>query len=161
MNRKIHKYIAWVISLPFFIILATGIILQIKKNLPWIQPKSRVGTVASSFVGLDTLLSASRTVPDAKVSEWKDIRAIDLRPSDWVARVRTRNHYEISIDLGTGTVLQSSPRRTGWLIELHEGSCFGDWAKYGVYLPVALLLFILWGSGVVLLIRPTRAKKFL
>ncbi len=153
MVRRIHRWGAWIAAVPLFFIIATGILLQIKTWIPGIQPLSVQGTSNQPLIDFPKILEASKTVLQANVQSWKDIRTIDVRPSQGVARVRTQSNYEISIDLGSGHVLQSAYRRTQLLISLHEGTFFGDVGKYGIYFPAALLLLLLWGTGIVLAVK--------
>jgi len=152
--RQFHRLSAWLVGFPILLIVSTGILLQIKNWIPWIQPPSQKGGKLTPSLRLDALLKASQSVSSANVREWRDIRSIDIRPLKGIARVRTRSDYEITIDLESERVLQAAPRRTSFLIELHEGSFFGDKVQYGVFLPAAVLLLILWGTGIVLLFRP-------
>lgn len=150
---------AWITGIPILLIVSTGILLQIKNWVPWIQPTMLKGTTTLPFVDLNTIFQAARTLPEIKVNEWKDIRSIDIRPSSGTARVRTSSDYEVTIDLGTGKVLQAAPRRTNLLIELHQGSYFGNEIQYGVFFPVAVLFLALWGTGIFLLLRPFRSRR--
>src|SRR4051812_8974047 len=104
MNRKFHRLSAWIAGGPILVILCTGILLQMKSWIPWVQPPTQKGSTAAPFLDLNSILRISRSIPWVQVQNWKDIRSIDIRPSTGVARVRTRSEYEISIDLGTGQV---------------------------------------------------------
>jgi hypothetical protein len=153
MIWKLHRISAQIAAIPLLFILSTGILLQIKTWCSWIQPPKQIAHINAPSIHLSTLLKSSSSVSEAQVREWKDIRSIDIRPDEGVARVRTRTDYEITIDLEVGRVLQAAPRRTNILIGMHEGSFFGKTAKYGVYLPTAVLLFVLWGTGGLALVR--------
>ncbi len=150
---------AWVTGLPLLIIFITGALLQFKNWIPAIQPPSQKGSSQVPQLEWAQILSQSRSVSAANVQDWKDIRSIDIRPAQGTARVRTQNHLEITLDLGTGRVLQAAPRKTHLLIELHEGSFFGKTIRYGLFLPTSLVIILLWISGVALLIRPWRLKR--
>lgn len=154
-----HRLLAWITVLPLVVITASGILLQVKNWIPWIQPKAYKGSVTEPKVELQTILKAVSSVPEAKTLSWSDIRAIDIRPSRGVARVRTRSEYEISVDLGTGAVLQAAPRRTGFIIQIHDGSIFGELIQYGIYFPSALLTLALIGTGVTLLVKKPATRK--
>ncbi len=158
-SRKIHRVSAGFAGVPILLIVITGILLQVKIWVPWIQPPSQKGSVLDPSLSLNVLLDASKTVSAADVLSWSDIRSIDIRPSSKTARVRTSSEYEITIDLGTGKVIQAAPRRTGILIELHEGKFFGDMFRYGVFLPSAILLLVIWITGLCLLVLPKLKRK--
>jgi hypothetical protein len=154
MTKKLHRLAAWTAGIPLLIISTTGVLLQVKSWVPWIQPPQKKGSATPPSINLNTLLKTAQSVPEAGVHKWNDIRTIDIKPSSGVANLRTRSDYEISVDLGTGKVLQAAPRRTSLLIQIHEGSYFGESIRYGVFLPAAILLVILWITGIFLLIRP-------
>lgn len=143
--RKFHRFAAWISFIPLLFIITTGLLLQLKVWIPWIQPPIEKGSSTIPRVDFNVILKAGRSVPAARVQEWKDIRAVDVRPSNGVANIRTRSGYEVSVDLGTGAVIHAAPRRTDFLIGLHEGSFFGQSVRYGVFLPVATLLLVLGG----------------
>jgi uncharacterized iron-regulated membrane protein len=159
-SRSLHQWAAWVASVPLFVIIVTGIALQSKSFVPWIQPKAVKGIKAPApTAGWDRLLEAARSVPEAQVNGWEDIRVVDARPGSGVARLRTVNDYEIQVDLTDGRMLKAAPRRTSWIIALHEGSFFGDAVKYGIFLPASILLLLLWISGIVLALSPYLPKR--
>lgn len=48
----------------------------------------------------------------------------------------------------TGGLLSSAVRRSDLIEALHDGSWFGSVAKLGVFLPSAVLVLVLWATGV-------------
>jgi uncharacterized iron-regulated membrane protein len=154
MSRKLHRIAVWISGVPLLLIVCTGILLQLKAWIPWIEPPVENMGFKVPAIDFATVFKVARSVPAADVKKWADIRNIDVRPAKGIANVRTRNEYEISIDLETGHVVQAAPRRTSLLIQLHEGSFFGKEIKYGVFLPVAILFFVLWATGIYLLFHP-------
>ena len=158
-NRKLHRVMAWVAAAPLLLVFSTGALLQVKTWIPGIEPKPVRGSTTVPTIEFAKLLQAARSVPDAQVKEWTDIRAIDVRIAKGIANVRTSSVYQITVHLGTGLVLQAGPRYTSRLIQVHEGSFFGDWVRYGVFFPAALGALVLGGTGIRLLIRKKRGKK--
>lgn len=152
-NLKLHRFSAQLVGIPLFIIVSTGVLLQIKAWCPWIQPPTKKGSTTTPLIDFHCMLNAIRQIPEVHTHEWKEIPSVDIRPSKGIARVRTQSGYEITLDLGTCQVLQVAPRRTSLLIELHEGSYFGDPIKYGIYLPTAILMLLLWATGIYLIVR--------
>ena len=161
---KTHKWIVPLVSAPLFLIIVTGILLQMKNILPGIQPLQIKGSGKSPKIAFQEILSVARSVSAAKVNTWEDIRTIDVRPSLGVVRVRCKSEYEIQIDAQSGQILNYGLRRTNFLISLHEGSWFSEHVKYWIYLPAAFLLLILWITGTALFFVPLfnkiRRKRF-
>jgi hypothetical protein len=97
-------------------------------------------------------------VPEAEVRSWDDIDRIDVRPSKGMMKVQAKNSYEVQLDSATGDVLQVAYRRSDLLESIHDGSFFHDSAKLWLFLPVALILFGLWATGMYLFWLPIVVK---
>jgi hypothetical protein len=158
-NRKLHRWGAILIALPVLIVMITGVMLQLKKNSDWIQPPSQRGSSEEPTIGFDRILEVTRTVSEAQVDTWGDVDRLDVRPSRGIVKIRCKNRIEIQIDASTGEVLQVSVRRSDLIESIHDGSFFHDGAKLWVFLPSALVLGGLWGTGIYLFIRPHIAKR--
>ncbi len=158
--RKIHRWGALLIALPFLIVLLSGLFLQVKKEFSWIQPPTREGSIAfeTPHITFEEILSIVHRVPEAGVSSWKDIDRLDVRPDDGVVKVRTTDNWEVQIDLGTGKVLSSMQRRSDIIEAIHDGSWFFDGAKLWIFLPSAVVVAILWITGIYLFFLPYFAK---
>lgn len=141
------------------IIAITGTLLQIKKQVPWVQPVEQKGTKADPTVDLATMIIAAQQ-SDAGVTGWKDINRIDIRPGKGIAKLITKGDWELQIDLTTGKVLQREFRRSDIIESIHDGSFFGgDPVKLGLFLPAAIVLTGLGITGIWLFILPIRARK--
>ena len=103
-SRSIHLWLSLVIFIPVIIVIASGLLLQVKKEFDWIQPPTK--------------------------------KAQNSRP----------------------TLLQVAYRRTDTIEAIHDGSWFFDGAKLWLFLPAAILLFVLWVTGVVMLITTLKSK---
>lgn len=161
--RLWHRWLAIVTTIPFGIIVITGVLLQIKTWLPALQPisqKSSHGNMSQmpSLIAWENLLKATQTVPAVQVEKWEDIKTIDVRPALGVARVRTRTGYEVQIDLASGKILSAEKRYTSFLIELHEGAAFGSLLRNFVFVPTGFLLILVLISGVFLLVTHYRRR---
>jgi uncharacterized iron-regulated membrane protein len=161
MIRRWHRWLALATALPFLVIAVTGCLLQIKKWIPAIQPVSQKSPsgVLSVPIAWPALLESIKGVPEAKVSAWKDIQVLDVRPALGVARARSKTGYEVQVDLATGAVLSAAPRYSSWLIEIHEGAVFGDLVRNGVFVPTAFAILALSLSGIWLLYRHYRKPR--
>lgn len=156
--RKIHRWGALLIALPFLIVLITGLILQVKKEVAWVQPPSQQGVQTVPTLAFDDILNTVREVPEADVNSWQDIDRLDVRPDKGIVKVRAINNYEIQLDTHTGEVLQVAFRRSDIIEAIHDGSWFHDKAKLWLFLPSGIVVTILWITGIYLFFLPYYAK---
>lgn len=159
--RKIHRWGAILVALPFFIVLITGLILQVKKEFSWIQPPSQKGSASyqTPDIGFQKILDISSSDQQADISSWEDIDRLDVRPDDGIVKVRSAEGWELQIDLGTGEILSSMKRRADLIESIHDGSWFHDQAKLWIFLPSAIVVTILWITGIYLFFLPYFAKR--
>ncbi len=159
-NRSLHRWGAVLTALPFGLVIGSGILLQLKKQLEWVQPPEQ-RTTSVPAVGMEQMLAAAKAVPEAGVRGWEDIDRFDVRPSKGIVKVITTSRWELQLDVATGAVLQSRYRRSDFIESLHDGSFFSDAAKLWVFLPSGLIVFGLWVTGIYLWLLPwrTRARK--
>ena len=61
------------------VILVTGLLLQVKKQVPWVQPPEQRGTGSSPSLPLESVLRACPVLPGAEVRSWHDIPRLVLR----------------------------------------------------------------------------------
>lgn len=158
-NRKLHYWLSLAAALPALVILATGILLHLKKDFAWIQPPERKGQGRAPAVSMEEILAACRAVPEAKVSDWDDIARIDVRPGRGMLKVTTHDAWEIQLDAETGAFLQSAYRRSDLIEALHDGSWFHPAIKRWIFLPAGVLLLVLWVTGALLLLQPFLARR--
>jgi uncharacterized iron-regulated membrane protein len=161
LNRSLHRWGAILVALPFLVVIVTGLLLQLKKQLPWVQPPERRGSAEAPAVAWERVLAAAQGVPEAQVRDWGDIDRVDVRPGKGIAKVTTKTRWEVQVDLGTGAVLQSAYRRSDLIEQLHDGSWFHDAVKLWVFLPSGILVLGLWLTGMYLYALPwwTRARR--
>ncbi len=141
--------------------IVTGLLLQVKKELAWVQPPTQSGSGKNETPAQDwaSILKAVQGIEPAGVTGWKDIDRLDVRPGKGIVKVRAANHWEVQLDLQTGEVLSSTYRRSDLIESLHDGSFFQERAKLWVFLPSGLILLGLWLSGLWLWYLPLGAKK--
>lgn len=158
-SRKIHRVGAIITALPVLIVIVTGLVLQVKKEFEWIQP----GTAKSEAMGMeasfDQVLEAVKTVKEAGVQSWDDIDRLDVRPDKGVIKVRAKNRWEVQLASADAKVLQVAYRRSDFFEELHDGSWFSDGAKLWIFLPSAIIMFLLWLTGIYLWLLPYRVRR--
>lgn len=161
INRKIHHWGSILIALPLIIVLITGVLLLLKKDFAWIQPPTIKGEEKGLALDFDQVLAIARTVPEAGIETWADVDRLDVRPGKGMLKVRAENSWEIQIDANSGQVLQVAYRRSDLIERIHDGSFFGSYAKHWLFLPSAIVLIGLWGTGLVMFFHPylARSKK--
>ena len=158
-NRKLHRWAAIVTALPVLVVILSGIILQMKKELDWVQPPTMKGAGKELDLSFDQILDIAKKIPEAGIKEWKDINRLDVRPAKGVVKVRARNRWEIQIDTTTGDVLQATVRRSDLIESIHDGSFFHENLKLWVFLPSAIILAGIWGTGIYLFVYPFLVKR--
>ena len=139
--------------------LITGILLQLKKDVDWIQPPTMIGEkIQNLSLSFDKILDISSSVGEANISSWEDVDRLDVRPNKGIVKVRAKNNWEIQIDTFTGEVIQTAYRRSDIIEKLHDGSWFNDKIKHWVFFPSGVILLGLWLTGVYMLARPYYVK---
>lgn len=159
LSRRLHRWGAVAVGLPLLLVIGSGLLLQVKKQVPWVQPAERRTPVSTPSVDWARMLEAARAVPEAGVTGWEDIDRVDVRPSKGILKIITTNRWELQIALGTGEVLQTAYRRSDLIEQLHDGSFFGDPAKLWIFLPSGVVLFALWLTGLYLWVLPYRTRR--
>jgi uncharacterized iron-regulated membrane protein len=159
VNRKVHRWAGIIIALPVIIIIVSGIILQVKKEFDWIQPPTQRGLSTELTISFEEILSVVSELPDIGLSTWNDIDRLDVRPGKGVIKVRGKNDWEVQIDSKTGDVLQVEVRRSDWIESIHDGSFFHELLKLWLFLPSAVVLAVMWGTGIYLFLLPYMLKK--
>ena len=161
LSRRLHRWGAVAIGLPVLVVIASGLLLQVKKQVPWVQPVEQRTPVHTPGVPWDVILAAAKAMPEAGVTGWEDIERVDVRPGKGIMKVITHSRWEAQLALADGAVLQVAFRRSDLIEQFHDGSFFGDAAKLWVFLPSGLVLLVLWGTGIHLWVLPwlTRRKR--
>ena len=161
VNRWIHHWATLIVAIPVMIMITTGVLLLLKKDIEWIQPGSARGTGDVPIISFDEVLTAVQTVPEAQISGWGDINRLDVRPSKGMLKVRAENRWEIQLDATTAEVLKVAYRRSDLIESIHDGSFFHDNAKLWIFLPASIVLAVMWVTGLYLFALPhlARARK--
>lgn len=161
--RKIHHWGSFVIALPLIIMIGAGILLMLKKEIEWIQPSSHKGSEKElvPMASMQDLFTAAKSIEHAQFSSWGELVRADLKPGKGIIKFVSATHWEVQVDTSTAKVLHVAKRRSDVIEAIHDGSYFADWMKLGLFLPVGIILFILWLTGVYLffLTEYKKAKK--
>ena len=146
--RHWHRTLSVIIAMPLAIVVLTGILLQWRSQFEGLQPKTIV-TVPASLPLL--------TIEDALKRVEGEVEQVIYRPGKNALAVRMSDGLEVQLNPYTGEVLKKAPRRTNFLIELHQGSLFGSWSQFGLFPLTGLGLLFLLVSG--LLIYPWKRSE--
>lgn len=158
-SRRLHRWGSILIALPVSLVLCTGILLQVKKQVAWIQPPTQRGGDGPPEVSFEQILEAARRAPEAGVGGWDDVDRLDVRLDRGLVKVVCKSRWEIQVDTTTGEVLQVAYRRSDLIESLHDGSFFHDQAKLLIFLPSGAVLLGLWATGMYLWALPIAAKR--
>lgn len=165
--RDIHHWGSPVLMLPLGVMIVAGIFLMLKKDVEWIQPPSQRSAVEITGAPETTLLElyeAAAAIPELETTDWTQFDRVDVQPDRGIVKFISTNRWEAQIDLVTLEVLSLEYRRSDLFEQIHDGSFFADWVKTFIFLPVGIILFILWLTGIWLFFEPyykrwQRSKK--
>ena len=158
LNRQIHYWGALVCALPVLVMIVSGLFLLFKKDIAWIQPPTQRGVAQNPSLTFPQILEAAKGAPNAGIESWDDIDRLDVRPGKGVVKVRANNRWEVQVDLETGEILQVAYRRSDLIESIHDGSFFHDAVKLWLFLPAAVVLLVLWITGIYLFLLPQWSK---
>ncbi|MBT3201360.1 MAG: PepSY domain-containing protein [Phycisphaerales bacterium] len=159
INRKLHRWGSILALAPMMIIIISGIILMLKKDMAYIQPPTQRGTGTELAIGFEQILESARSVEQAKIASWDDVDRLDVRPGKGVVKVRAKNGWEVQIDTQSGEVMQTAVRRSDLIESIHDGTYFHDSFKLWVFLPSGVMLAILVLTGAHLFFLPHLARR--
>lgn len=150
--RKIHHWGSLAVALPLIVVIGTGILLMLKKEVSWIQPPSQKGVERTAIPtqNFEQLFAVVKAIPEMEVDHWSDLQRVDVKPGKGIVKFVAANHWEAQIDSHSGGVLLLAKRRSDVIEALHDGSWFADWAKLGLFLPAGVVLLIMWLTGIYL-----------
>ncbi|MCC3862124.1 PepSY-associated TM helix domain-containing protein [Pseudemcibacter aquimaris] len=155
LNRTIHNWVSIFIALPLLLIIVSGLFLQLKKDFEWIQPSSVRGeSDALPVVSHEALLAAATSIPQTAGMKWSEFDRIDYKVDRGMVKFMTVDGWEVQVDTTNAKVLSVAERRSDFFEKLHDGSYFGDFAKYYIILPTGIILFVLWITGLWMFIYP-------
>jgi hypothetical protein len=158
-NRRLHRWGAALVAIPFLVVIATGILLQVKKQVPWIQPAEQRTASVVPMIPFQSVLDAAAKHPETAIRTWDDIDRLDVRPSKGVVKVIAKNRWELQLDLATGDVLQVAYRRSDLIESLHDGSWFHPAVKLWLFLPAGIIVLGLWITGIYLWWLPIGMRR--
>ena len=167
LNRKTHYWGSIICAIPVIIIIITGMLLMFKKQSDWIQPPSTRGISKTPSISFEHILVRLQQHNEININSWNDIKRLDIRPSKGIMKIQLKTNVEIQMDSQNGEILQIAFRRSDIIESIHDGSFFHDNIKYFLFFPAAIILLILWITGIYLFIniyirkRKERERKHL
>jgi uncharacterized iron-regulated membrane protein len=158
--RKVHHWGSMIIAVPLVIMIGAGILLMLKKEVEWIQPSSISGIEKQKIpmASMQDLFSAAKSVELAEFTSWGELERADLKPGKGIIKFVSATQWEVQVDTASAKVLKIAKRRSDIIESIHDGSYFADWMKLWLFLPVGIVLFVLWLTGVYLFVL-TEYKK--
>lgn len=161
LNRTVHNWISIFIAMPLLLIVVSGFFLQLKKDFTWIQPVSIYGeSVATPIISHNALLASATSIPQTEGLKWADFDRIDYKVDHGMIKFMTLEGWEVQVDTTNGSILSIAERRSDFFEKIHDGSYFGNSVKYFIILPTAVLLFLLWITGLYMFIYPYVKRVF-
>ncbi|MFN5951412.1 MAG: PepSY domain-containing protein, partial [Pirellulaceae bacterium] len=111
-NRRVHYWMSMAIALPLLLVIVTGIALQLKKQIAWVQPPEQRTEVREPTVAWEQILQTVRASDGSatKDATWKQVDRIDVRPSKGISKVLMKDGWELQVDLESGRLLQRAIR---------------------------------------------------
>ncbi|MCJ8347493.1 PepSY domain-containing protein [bacterium] len=157
--RHFHRGIGYLVCIPMIITIITGTMLILRSYFPWVQPASIKQEVPKTWISMEKTLDLLLANPKSLVKSWKDVKSVKISPNKGLIQVRTKQGLQIQMNGGTGNFLEIAPRRTSFIIKLHEGSYWSPMVRDFIVLPSAIGLLLLILSGMMLLFNHLKRKK--
>lgn len=153
--RTWHRRISILFALPLLLVILSGLLLHTKKHWTFVQPAAIAGAARAPAASWDAILEALRDAPGLGVGSWSEIKRLDYRIDQGMAKIQLRNSLrEVQVDMESGRVLQVATRRSDLIEDLHTGAFFSENVRLLVFIPCAAALLFLWISGVYLFVKP-------
>lgn len=157
----LHRWLGATAGVVLLLTSITGILLLVKKDYAWIQPKTMQcaeGT-AEQLQPLAKVYEAVFALDLPQFQSEADIARIDFRPGKRLHKVISE-HDNVEVQVCAVTLKTSGPnvRRSDWLESLHDGSWFGGFAHDRVMPLIAMILLFLASSGYIMWLYPKWKK---
>ncbi|MBL9001232.1 MAG: PepSY domain-containing protein [Phycisphaerae bacterium] len=149
-SRRLHRWGAVFSAVPLLVVICTGLLLLLKKEFAWIQPREVRGSGGHPTVTFDQILAAASAADGPEITGWESIDRLEVRVGRGMTKVITKDRWEVQVDHATGGVLSAAIRRSDLIESLHDGTWFHSAAKLWVFLPSGLIALGLWITGVYL-----------
>lgn len=160
--RAIHKWIGLFACLFLVIISATGFFLAIKGNVGWMRPPSEKGGEIASFADVVPVDVAAQSAFGAGIAELKsydDIERFEYHADKNVYKIHSaKGYHEVQVDGANGEVLATGTRNDQLMEDIHDLSFFASFAHAWLLPAVAVALFLLGLTGVIMYFVPVARR---
>ena len=58
LNRKVHYWASFIAAVPLLVMIASGLLLQMKKHWVWVQPVEHRGTGTTPAIDFEGILTS-------------------------------------------------------------------------------------------------------
>lgn len=167
--RQVHRKIAIVLFVFFFIISVTGLLLGWKKQTGLLAPtETGISPDASEWLSIDSLQAlASQYLKDSVSADLSaEIDRIDIRMGKGIAKFLFADHYwGVQLDCTSGKLLSIEKRGSDLIEDIHDGTVLDHWlgtgenAMAGYTLIMGTSLLMLTVTGFWLWYGPKRIRK--
>lgn len=147
-----HLWLGVIFTGALLVISATGILLNHKREIGLMPDVSHsAGASFRESLSLDSLAMIARASVlgnTLAVGSINDIDRMDVRPRNGYVKVRMRDNAstEVTVDLGSGEVLNVGRRGDVFLEKLHSGEAFGNrWVLLSDAAAIALVVTLITG----------------
>ncbi len=169
--RLLHKKIASVLFIFFFIIAITGILLGWKSSFTKtvFEDKQKTSAIElKNIIPLDSLEQISTKAINEKTSNsFKNAERLEIRASKGIAVAYYKKNYSIQINATTNKPILIEQKNGGIIQDIHDGAIVGDLFNSNaggtsktIYSTIlGLSLFLLTLTGFYLWYKPKQLKK--
>jgi uncharacterized iron-regulated membrane protein len=154
--RKWHRYISIIFLLPLLLTTITGLLLIQRSNLNFMMPAKK--SISGPIGELQSINDVIAKLESMKI-DTNQISSIIYKPKLKQFIVRSKDYREWHFRADTLQLLNSGSRFTTLLIQLHEGSYFGKYAKEILFFLSGIALLFLCISGFYLWITPIMKRR--
>lgn len=164
-TRSLHRWIGLTASLFLALISVTGFFLAMKGRLAFMRPPVQD---AAKLERIQDILPVAHVLQIAfgaghpELSEIGEVDRVDYRPGDNVFKVVSKEGYrEVQVDGTKGTIVSDAFRNDQLVEDIHDMSFFAELMHAYLLPTVAVILFLLSMSGIVIFLTPVvRRWKF-
>jgi phosphotransferase system glucose/maltose/N-acetylglucosamine-specific IIC component len=128
--RLLHRKIASILFIFFFIIAITGLLLGMKSifTKTIFENKQKTASITlSKILPLDSLEKiATVFINDKTKNDFKHVERIEVRPSKGIAVAYYKNNFSIQLNATNGIPLLIEQKNSGIIQDIHDGAVLGD-----------------------------------
>ena len=171
---KSHYWLGLLVVLPWLVVFASGLVLQLRHEIPGVVPGQERGTATVPTLTYQEVLERAETVPEMKVSGWSDVWRVYTYPGKGVMEVRTTHGMSMQIDAANGEVLNVAMRAADFWEDVHQGiigrhnvnSTTTTWfgtdkidLSLVLFLPAHLVALLVLMTGIVYFVRKQLVQR--